>query len=872
MSGTAEGLEQHCRQVVDSAASAVQWLRAISTRLGKPTEQAENELRAIGVRAAKLGQISARPLNVGVFGSNMSGKSFLAAALARRGATPLRIVLGNERVDYFARINPLRTPKSSSCITRFSLHQPEFAVDGLPVYLRLLSQSDVVRIIANSYLEDVDPQAAAHATPERLSAIHDRLRAQKHEPQDGMSAEDVTGTQAYLQRYFSAHKVISSLGPDYWQAAIELAPRLPVQGRAVLFSVLWGETPQLTVLCVRLLQALDALGNAEQAFCPMDALDIQTNSITDANTMMQGLEDETAAKVVVGIADGRRVEMTRPMVTALAAELHLALEEQAFGFLNNADLLDFPGAPARSRFTEPDSLFADPTNRARHFRRGKAAYLFQLYVANQEISALLLCMEDTPPTARTLPNMVLDWIDTMQGGSPEDRRDMPCALFVALTKFDQDLKEELRQKEDDPEHWANRLQTVFDDFLCRENRWADRWLPGRPFNNVFWLRNPVIPEPEVLQYNAAGRETGLVDRGRIARLRGRFVSTPRVRDRFADPGRAWDEVLKLNDGGVSYIAGQLRTICDPEQRRKHMAELLSTLARDMHQCLEPFYVATTPAKPAEETPAADATPAAESAPMSTENTAASQTADTSDMREMVAPGSLAATALQETQSAAARASVAVAAEARDAGGGSNVKMLAIAAAVVLALIGGAFMLFSGGSDPKPTPPPVAGPATPAARTQAPAPASGQVPTAQRPAAPSVVVPLPPVPTPAAPAAQVTRCGPIVSPERLGALPADAQITPTDMVCVARAWIAAGRATDAVFQLTRALQASPNRVFGPASLELAKLYDPLRANPNWSPNAAFALENYQDATSDANFPDIQREAQTSMEALRNAPGR
>ena len=726
------------------------------------------------------------------------------------------------------------------------------------------------------------------------------------------------GQLRYFNEYFAEHPVITALGPDFWPVVAELAGQLGIQGRALLFAPLWGETAQLTVMCVRLLQALEELGNAELAFCTLDALDPQAMSILDAETMMHGLEDESMPAIWVSTLEGRQIELARPVVAALAAELHLTLEEQPFGFFSSADLLDFPGAPPRSRFTEPDSLYADPTNRARHFRRGKAAYLFQRYVANQELTALVLCMEDAPPVARTLPEMVREWIDAAQGATPEERRDMPCALFVALTKFDQELKEELRQKEDDPEHWARRLKGVFDDFLCRNDRWSDRWAPGRAFNNVYWLRNPAIAEPEVLQYNASGRETGLVDRGRIARMRGRFISAPAARQHFIDPTRAWDEALKLNDGGVSYLAGQLRPVCDPELRRRQIAELLAGLARDMHQCLEPFYVAASPARAAAAAAAdavadtdtrvdstADTWPTgaaardasgtdpalgdaalgdaaltdaaladaalAGSAALAGEATAGSQTTDGTD--DAAAKNQTAKRDPTDSMSplfAVAEAMAAMPAPTDERG--SRLKwLLAAGVAGLLVIGGGAYFLLSPSAPPANAPSttaanvPDAGPTAPApppaiSVTTPPTPgpvSTGQITTATNP---------PPPPPPTTP----TRCGPIETPERLANLPANVTLSPMDLVCVSRAWISVGRAGDAVMQLTRALQNSPRRIFGPAALELGKLYDPLRPNPNWPPNAVYAAEKYQDAIADGNFPDTQREAQANLEALRKAP--
>jgi len=169
------------------------------------------------------------------------------------------------------------------------------------------------------------------------------------------------------------------------------------------------------------------------------------------------------------------------------------------------------------------------------------------------------------------------------------------------------------------------------------------------------------------------------------------------------------------------------------------------------------------------------------------------------------------------------------------------------------------------------------PATPAPATPAPAtpatPATGaaagaaETPdkTAAQQAAPSAPVVAPPPAQPAPPRG----CGPIDAPERLSVLPPGVTLSPLDLVCVAKRWVGVGRPGDAVLLLTRALQESPNRVFGPASLELARLYDPQRETPNWPPNAAYAAEKYQDAINDSAFPEVQAQARIDLEKLQKA---
>ena len=1027
-------LADHCKQVADSATSAIQFLAGVRFRAPEQRLALEHELRHVASRAEILRRNITRPANIALFGPNQSGKSYVAAALSRRGMAPPKILLGDEKVEFLTTTSLAAAAKSSACVTRFSLRRAPGAVAGLPVSVQLLSQADVIRIVANAYLEDIDPGAVDAIGPDRVRTLIAGLRtaATGARAQSGMTAQDVELIWQYFDRYFAEHPVVRGVADYFWTEAATLVPRLTAAQRAELFAVFWGEIPQLTSLCARLLGGLERLGNPAWAYCEKAALTAGANSITEVETMMQGLEDEAAPRLKIGTVEGYRGDIHRPLLAALTSELHLTLDEAPQGFYQAADLLDFPGALPRNRFTDPESLLADPTNRAWLFRRGKAAYLFQRYSGENQLTSLILCLEDGPQTARTLPGLVKEWIDLTHGETAEERAKLPCSLFVALTKFDMEIKDQLAQRDDDPEHWNQRLRGVFNDFLCREHRWADSWTPAKAFNNSFWLRQPGFVDQDVMQYDSSGREIGVADRARMTKLRSRYLASGQAGRHFSDPSRAWDEAMRLNDGGAGYLATQLRAVCDPDVRRRQVAEQLGGLARELHQILEPFHSASdqqqrpaavqaaaqpvavtadavaapvaraaTPATaqpPATVAPPTPSTPAGTSVgpaqvvarqsdppapvsrpaavvapppvvspsgapPQSPARTSVTPPSDPprSNPPASVAPppgapagaigGGLPSASTGGTPAAAparspvpdtpaavmtsvadgapktassvappasramsAGVSSGVATDTPTGGMGKMVAIGAVALVTVGVVVAFATGMFSSTPDTPTAPPttiatgsgtagapaPIRPPGTqpPAALTSGTptqgtptqgAPTQGAAPpvtgAATLPAAPrqppqgtvgagnnagqtAAVIPLPaPQQAPVRPA--TASCGPIQGPERLSALPQGVSLTPADLVCVAKRWIDAGRPGDAVLLLTRAIQDSSKRVYGPASLELARLYDPQRETPGWPSSAGYALEKYQDAINDTAFPEIQEQARTDRDKLQKA---
>jgi hypothetical protein len=581
-------LAERCAAVARAAGEGIEWFRTNPERAPDQLAGLERDVRRMRARAEKLRLASLRPMCVTVFGASQSGKSYLISALARPAGAPLSVQIGSRTYDFLEEINPFGDKESTGLVTRFSLDKVASPVADLPVCVRLLSQSDVIRIIANGYMEEISRDAAQPVAPGRLEQLFGELTPGKASSA-GLTEDDVYEMREYFERYFRSHPVIAAVGSEYWREAAGRAQRLDAGQRAKLFAPLWGETTKLTALCARLLGALEALGNPDETFCEVAALIPRQESIIDVQMLMKGLEDDAASKVQISTAEGRRIALPRPLVAALVAELRLTLAAAPRTFSSDVDLLDFPGAMARSQFS-------GPADTGYLYRRGKIAYLFQRYVADQELAAMVLCVDQGNQQVKTLPTMVKEWIDATHGGTPEERAKVTCGLFVGLTKFDMEFAMGPGKRDDEPGRWNTRLHTVFTEFLCQEHAWHDEWRTGSPFNNVFWLRNPGIKQPLVVAYDEHGEENDLADAPRLARLRALYLETSQVQRHFADPAKAWDEALRLNDGGVAYLADSLRPVCNPQIKLDQIGARLAALALDLRRRLEPFHISSDAVK------------------------------------------------------------------------------------------------------------------------------------------------------------------------------------------------------------------------------------------------------------------------------------
>ena len=547
-------------------------------------------LRRASAEAGRLARTAGRPNCVGVFGPSQAGKSYLISILARRGAEPLVARFAGDRpeVDFLRDINPVGGEESTGVVTRFTVHAAACPA-GYPVALRLLTQTDVVKILVNSFFRDGDQEyeeAPDPLTTERLIAGLEARR--ESAPVDALTELEAWDVLDYVRQNAGGAAAAGAVEPFFPRIAA-LAPRLRVAERAELLSLLWGRHATYTTLYRRLAQALTALGGAEDAFCALPALVPSATSVVNVNSLDELGEDE-GPRVAVATASGA-VELPRPVLTALIAELRIVCRDRPQAFFEHTDLLDFPGY--RSRFSaDLKRLFRDdPKAAAGVFLRGKVDYLFQRYTAELELTAMVLCVPDSNLEVTSLPKAVEGWVAATHGATPERRVGRPDLLFFAMTKFDRTLERKGGAEEGDlAEKFEIRFRASLNPFARVEPSWVRQWRPGEAFRNLFLVRNPNVQFTGVVDYDGA-RETGIVpaQAPRLAALRAAFSGMPTARLHLADPGGAWDALMALNDGGAGRLAAALGAACTPALKLDQVAARLDAIRADAAGLLAPYH-------------------------------------------------------------------------------------------------------------------------------------------------------------------------------------------------------------------------------------------------------------------------------------------
>ncbi len=619
---TAEALSAAARDLAEAAGLARAWVREVAPsarRVAGEERPLIDFTRRTQNEAAKLSSAAARRMCIGVFGPSQAGKSYLVSRLCVRPGEEenggrLIAEFGGRALDFLREINPPGDKESTGLVTRFSTGRPDSPPDH-PVGVRLLSETDLVRILANSYLSDFDVNNLDFETAEQdtapVRALLDELRPSRGGAAaahlDELAIEDLR--HYFESRFRTRFPGLKELG--YWEFAQASLPYLSLADRARFYSVLWGGIAEFTDLFLLLAGWLERLGFVPAVHAALDALTPRERSIIDVDRVKFDLGTaEDGRDLIAVVAEGptgRGVSQRLPrgVLCALVAELTIAMRSRSWPLFDRVDLLDFPGARSREKYRGMGDRAESAEMAARRpyelFIRGKIAVLFQRYAEERELTSMLLCMAGSNAEVKDLGALIRDWVALTHGERPEQRRHQRNALFFILTKSDQDFI--TKDGEDEAalrNRWQRRIYASMIELYQRDG-WLDDW-DGGPFHNTLLLRNPGIEQTHLVEYRTemrgglSVRVQPLVEIGYAAQMRSRlpalrqhFLADEQVRRYVEDPARAFDALIALNDGGVAYIAERVSAVCDPAVKLGQLRGRLLAAAEEFQRRFASFH-------------------------------------------------------------------------------------------------------------------------------------------------------------------------------------------------------------------------------------------------------------------------------------------
>jgi hypothetical protein len=585
-----EALAARCQEMCQAAEQATGWVEANRELVRNEAGAIISDLNRAGRELRKLERAARRKMCVGVFGPSQAGKSYLISSLASGSDGRLLADFDGEQVDFLTQINPEGKKESTGLVTRFTLSQAQDHPDGFPVTLKLFSEMDIVKILANTYFEEFRHRQAPE--PEELAGKVKALAAKAQpRPAGPLTRDDVADLRDYVNRNYGDKGRVHALRTAFWPQAVELAPRLSIQDRAQLYELIWEGAGRFTELYLELCTVLEGLGHAAEAFTSLEALLPRQTSIIDVATWTQP-DQQPDRELTLTTGDGRRTSASHALITALTAELTIHLAHEPDRFFQHTDLLDFPGYRSRQIF---EGEVADQLAKEGVFRecflRGKVDHLFQHYSDERELTSMLLCVAPGPQEVQTLPRIINQWVESTHGPTPVKRTGKTPALFFVLTKFDLEFATDQGQVGSEVSRWSTRLHASLLDFFGTAYQWPREWDQEGPFRNLYLLRSVKADTRAYYDYDHNGLESALKEdqRAYLDGLREGFLQNQEVQAHFQDPARAWEELVRPGDGGISYLRESLRPVCNPELKRQQITASLQEESERLVPKLRNYY-------------------------------------------------------------------------------------------------------------------------------------------------------------------------------------------------------------------------------------------------------------------------------------------
>jgi hypothetical protein len=586
--------------VYEGAGQALDWID--QTRINAPRLDSEADNLNIRLHRARnlahsLGRVACTPMTIGFFGLSQAGKSYLISALAAGQNGKLETDYGGQRLDFIRHINPVGGGKEATgLVTRFSRRATPSQDPQFPVELTLFKEVELAKILANSWFKDFDLERISYEIDEeRIQRVLKPFEGRENGPlQPGVNADDLVSLWDYLRDNF--RNSVKKLEHLYWPKALQLAPRLSFQERAELFAILWGEQRELTRVYQQLAGALHKLGLPETVFAPLKALVTfendtysQRDSIMNVDILERfgspaDLPVDVRPQVAGRLQNSQGIPVAQ--LAALTAEMTFGLiEPPADDIVNQVDLLDFPGYRGRKKLHEiadssdPESATKD-NSVSQLILRGKVAYLFERYTDNQEMNALVVCTGSTKQSdVNDVGPVLTRWIEKTQGADAAARSKRETGLIWALTMLDLRVTNSLSLTADQyDESWNGMVKLTMLERFGSLN-WMNDWA-GTPFQNTFLVRKPRMDAAFIVQ-DANGAETGLNSnyQARVEALGSSFASNALVCKHVANPAKAWTEMLRNDDGGISHFSGSFTGVANIEFKLQRIREQLD-------ECLE----------------------------------------------------------------------------------------------------------------------------------------------------------------------------------------------------------------------------------------------------------------------------------------------
>ncbi|PWL32666.1 MAG: hypothetical protein DCO96_03725 [Fluviicola sp. XM-24bin1] len=579
---TLEKLSSNSKELYETLSNADSWVE--SNLKYEDKESVLTKIKKTKSEVAKIQRtINSKPV-FALFGISQVGKSYLAQSLLSSNGKPLRIKCGSENIDFLKEINPQGSgAESTGVVTRFSIEDAGFS-EEYPIQVKLLSPKDLILIIADSFFSDIS-RLETYSSKEdfklRIKEIQNEYSG-KPKVQNFLNEDDLWDINKYFKENFNkfSYYVSEIESSGFWGEVGKIIEQIPPNDWCKVFELVWYRNDKLSSVFNKLTQTLELLSFSKKCFVAKEAVLRSEGAILDVQRLNDILGSSKELSVCFGNNQKQAIESA--LFCALVSELTLTIDKSLAEnkeFLQNTDLLDFPGARSRESF-----LVEKINDEAvvKMFLRGKISYLFNKYSMDFEINNLLFCMKDEKIEVNELAGIVNDWIEKNIGPDPETREKSigelgTSPLFVVLTFFNRQLDfDPINDNSDVSYKWDNRFRRFFEEQITFKYGWHTHWTSSNPnFSNFFLLRDFKFSNDTFISKDNIETEVREERKNHLKNLEESFLKYPFVQKHFTNPESAFKQAARINQDGSELIIDSLLPAANNFVKVKNSADRLN---------------------------------------------------------------------------------------------------------------------------------------------------------------------------------------------------------------------------------------------------------------------------------------------------------
>ena len=594
---TLENLSNKIKELEESVSNSASWAQS-NTDL----RMDRDEILLLKESRMKLNRIhnsfKSKPV-FALFGASQVGKSYLIKNLLSVDGDPLQIILGNKSYEFFEIINPPGSgAESTGVVTRFTIDKVSEETK-FPVKAKLISISDLVIILTDCFLNDVDLNELINFDDfeENIESLEKEFQNSDYS-QEKLNEDNIFEIRDYFKTNFKKENLTRLLdGSNYWNRIGELISKIPPNRWVDVFSFYWDNNSEINKLFNLLNSDLEKLGYNKSIFLNESSILRGGGEVLDVTRVKEIFDKDTSEQTVY--CDFKEISINTNRLSAVISEVTLSISENLKTkkeFIQNTDLLDFPGARSRlvlNKITEEETPLM--------FLRGKIAYLFKRYSTNLEINNLLFCINDQQIEVNELPSLLNDWISTNIGDSIDHRSAAISnlntnPLFVIFTFFNNQLTyDSTNDNNNDLNYkWDNRFIKFFKEGIISTNYdWDTQWSNNNKlFNNFFMLRDYKYSSDIFGGFDDEGTENS-INENRVdymKNMKESFINYSFVKDHFDKPTESWNASATTNSDGSELIINNLLPSANNLVKVNNSIKRCNIIKNQVLECLNKYYI------------------------------------------------------------------------------------------------------------------------------------------------------------------------------------------------------------------------------------------------------------------------------------------